>query len=159
MKRQSPASSMKRWIAHGPASDITFGWSSSPSFQNVSAERNEKSRLDRKLKTTGSAGAWVCAHESTVLVVPKSRPSERAVISPGPAGSAHHLHAGLHVLVAQVLGGVLHRLAELRARQEARLELVLLHVFLPLRGLHERGEAAFPVGDGVRGHLGRRHHA
>ncbi len=76
MKRQSPASSMKRWIAHGPASDITFGWSSSPSFQKHSAERNEKSRFDRKLNTTGSAGAWGCAHESTVLVVPKSRPSE-----------------------------------------------------------------------------------
>src|SRR5215471_9433062 len=105
MKRQSPASSMKRWIAHGPASDITFGWSSSPSFQNASAERNENSRLDRKLKTTGSAGAWGCAHESTVLVVPKSSPSERAVIArPGRARrSAHHLHAGLDVLLAQLL--------------------------------------------------------
>src|SRR5215470_2742450 len=117
MKRQSPASSMKRWIAHGPASDITLGWSSSPSFQNVRAERNENSRLERKLKTMGSAGAWGCAHESTVFVVPKSRPSERVVIPPVPrrGPSAHHLHAGLHVLVAQLLRRLVHRLAELRA--------------------------------------------
>jgi hypothetical protein len=59
-----------------PASDITFGWSSSPSFQKHSAERNENRRFDMKLNTTGSAGAWGCAHESTVLVVPKSSPSE-----------------------------------------------------------------------------------
>src|SRR6185312_9540704 len=161
MKRQSPASSMKRWIAHGPASDITFGWSSSPSFQKHSAERNEKSRLERKLKTTGSAGAWACAHESTVLVVPKSSPSERAVMAGRLArarASAHHLHAGLDELVVQLLRRIVHRLAELLAGQEALLELVVRDVFLPGRGLHERGEAAFPVDGGLGRHLRGRHH-
>src|SRR4051794_10100649 len=80
-KRQSPASSMKRSIAHGPASECTFGWSSSPSFQKHNADRNEKSRFVRYLKTTGSAGACGCAHESTVLVVPKSSPSARGAES------------------------------------------------------------------------------
>src|SRR4051812_28872548 len=81
MKRQSPASSMKRSIAQGPASASTFGMSSSPSFQKHSAERKEKRRLVRNLKTTGSAGACGCAHDSTVFVVPKSRPSERGAES------------------------------------------------------------------------------
>ena len=56
MKRHSPACSMKRWIAHGPASDTARGWSSSPSFQKQSAERNAKRSEVRKWKTTGSAG-------------------------------------------------------------------------------------------------------
>jgi hypothetical protein len=55
MKRQSPAISMNFWIAHGPASDFTRGAFSSPSSQNVSADRNEKSTSDRKRNTTGSA--------------------------------------------------------------------------------------------------------
>src|SRR5512135_3073778 len=127
MKRQSPASSMKRWIAHGPPSDFASGWSSSPSFQKVSAERNENSRLDRKLNTTGSAGACACAQESTVLVVPKSSPSARGAPPWRLATrSAIDLHAGVLELLAQLVGGLLHGLAERVAGDELRFQLVLL---------------------------------
>src|SRR5688572_17955455 len=91
MKRQSAACSRKLWIAHGPASEKTWGCDSSPSSQKQSAERKAKRRVVRKLNITGSGDVVAnapspsrrrgAAHESTVLVVPKSRPSERTPVS------------------------------------------------------------------------------
>src|SRR5436853_3545819 len=126
MKRHSPASSRKRWIAQGPASWRTSGRFSSPSSQKHSAERKEKSRLERKLNTTGSAGACGWAHETTVLVVPKSRPSARGAAScvNGTEALAHDLHARLDELLLQLALDLGHGLPQLRPRKESLLELV-----------------------------------
>src|SRR6185437_15141029 len=124
-----------------------------PSFQKHSAERNENRRLERKLNTTGSAGACGCAHASTVLVVPKSRPRARAPPYVPGARSAIDLHAGLLVLLAQLRRRLLHRLEERIARHEGGLELVLLEVFLPRGGVRELLEAVDPVRRGIGGHL------
>jgi hypothetical protein len=47
---------------------------------------------------------------------------------------------------------------QLRAGQEALLELVVGDVLLPRRGLAQLREQALPVGGGVGGHLRRRDH-
>src|SRR4051812_45509119 len=155
MKRQSPASSMKRWIAHGPASEDTFGWSSSPSFQKHNAERKAKSRMERKLNTTGSAGACACAHASTVLVVPKSMPSVRGPVALSTL--AHDLDAGLRVHLAQLLLDLGHVLLELRPGRVALLELVVGDVLLPARRVLQAREELLPVSRGLVGLLRRRH--
>src|SRR6185312_16492957 len=159
MKRQSPAISMNFWIAHGPASFFTTGWSSVPSSQNVSAERNEKSTSERNRNTTGSAGWCGVAHESTVLVVPKSRPRAR-----GPARGcviwlAHRLDAGLLELLAQLRLDRLHGLGELGPGNPRLLELVVGDVLLPGGRVAQLLEAVDPVGGRLGRLLGRGHDA
>src|SRR5260221_7934089 len=157
MKRQSPACSTKRSIAHGPASDITCGCVSSPSSQKHSAERKAKRSEVRKWNTTGSAGRCVSAQASTVLVVPKSSPSERCAET-ATRISAHRLDARELVLLAQLLLDLHHRLAQALARKETLLELVVVDVFLPRRGLAQLREHPLPIGDRVGGHLRRGPH-
>src|SRR5438477_9078115 len=158
MKRQSPVCSMKLWIAHGPASPATRGWSSSPSFQKHSAERKAKRSEVRKWKTTGSA-RWPCAQASTVFVVPKSRPSARRPAAMPASPLPDSLDARELVLLSQLLLDVADRLLHLRAGHEQLLELVVVDVLLPRLGLAQRLEAAFPIPRGVVRLLRRGDHA
>jgi hypothetical protein len=63
-----------------------------------------------------------------VFVVPKSSPSARFKLT-------HDLHAGLRVLVAQLLLDLDDRLLQIRRGQECVLELVFDDVLLPGRAL------------------------
>src|SRR5260221_2277368 len=146
MKRQSAACSTKRSIAQGPASDITCGCVSSPSSQKHSAERKAKSSEVRKWNTTGSAGRCVSAQASTVLVVPKSSPSERCAET-ATRISAHRLDARELVLLAQLLLDLHHRPAQALARQETLLELGVVDVFPPPRGLAQLRRLCLPIDD------------
>src|SRR5207248_832174 len=129
MKRQSPVCSMKLWIAHGPASPATRGWSSSPSFQKHSADRKAKRCEVGKWKTAGSA-RWPCDHASTVFDGPKSRPSARRPAAMPASSLPDSLHARELVLLSQQLLDVAARLLHLPTGHEQLLELVVVDVLL-----------------------------